>query len=226
MTSHTDHSLRRDAVSQPSPDPGNATLFGLVRHAETMWNRERRIQGSNDSPLTEQGRREASQWGALLQPQGWQRILASDLGRTRATVKRLNRHLDLPIRFDPRLRELDWGEWTGRCIDDLVANCRDEVDASYKEGWFFAPPGGENRASLRNRAAEALAGAHRRWSGHRILVVCHEGVIKALIYHLLGRQYRADDPPLRLRKKHLHRIVCDAEGLHVDNLNALCLEKM
>ena len=72
------------------------TTFGLIRHARTVWNRERRIQGWSDSPLTPEGERQAELWGAHLQATPWTLILASDTGRAQATARIINRRLDLP----------------------------------------------------------------------------------------------------------------------------------
>ena len=81
----------------------SATRFNLIRHAETTWNRERRVQGQLDSPLTPDGRQQADQWGRTLKRLPWDCILASDTGRAVATATINNVHLNLAIETDPRL---------------------------------------------------------------------------------------------------------------------------
>ena len=69
-------------------DPYKITRFGLIRHAQTVWNREKKIQGHSDSPLTADGENQAGRWGMILQQYSWDRILASDTGRALETAKK------------------------------------------------------------------------------------------------------------------------------------------
>ena len=64
-------------------DQNKITRFGLIRHAQTIWNREKKIQGHSDSPLTADGEKQALSWGQALAQFPWSRILASDAGRAR-----------------------------------------------------------------------------------------------------------------------------------------------
>ena len=118
------------------------TTFGVIRHAQTEWNRERRIQGWSDSPLTLEGERQAEGWGAHLQTMPWTLVLASDIGRALATARIVNRRLGLPLLTDHRLRELDWGQWTGKTVRQLRGEVPDIVAAQERAGWDFQAPGG------------------------------------------------------------------------------------
>ena len=71
-------------------DPNKITRFDLMRHAQTEWNREKKIQGLCDSPLTAVGERQASAWGRLLAQYSWDRILTSDSDRALTTAERIN----------------------------------------------------------------------------------------------------------------------------------------
>jgi len=86
-------------------DNRKITRFGLVRHAETVWNREKRIQGQSDSALTDRGSEDADNWGRRLSRFSWDRILMSDSGRAVETAETINHHLQAPAESDPRLRE-------------------------------------------------------------------------------------------------------------------------
>jgi probable phosphoglycerate mutase len=79
----------------------------LVRHGETQWNAERRIQGQSDSPLTPHGERQAWQVGERARTLGITHIIASDLGRTRRRQRSSPCGCDVIL--DSRLRELDMG---------------------------------------------------------------------------------------------------------------------
>lgn len=199
------------------------TRFGLLRHAKTVWNQEGRIQGQWDSPLTPEGEARAGEWGVLLSKCPWDCILASDLGRTRRTAEWINQTLALPLSIDPRLREMDWGDWSGKTF----ARVREENPTLWNEmqgaGWSFRPPGGEDRSEVWNRSREALAEARRRWPGRRILVVTHEGVIKCLIYRLLDRRFLPAEPSV-LEPVQLHRLIHGEGGLGIERINAFSLD--
>jgi probable phosphoglycerate mutase len=205
-------------------DPFETTRFGLVRHAQTIWNREKKIQGQNDSPLTSDGRIQALQWGQLLKPFPWNRILASDIGRAVETAKIINRGLRIPLQTDTRLREQDWGQWTGETILSLQTDSPLELDNQIRAGWAFRPPGGENRRSVLGRSRQALLAAAEKWPGSTILVLTHEGVVKSLIYHLCGRRYLPGEPAI-IKPYQMHWLVHNADGLKIEEINALALEK-
>jgi broad specificity phosphatase PhoE len=130
----------------------------LVRHGQTEFNRERRIQGRFDSPLTELGVRQARAVAGLLQdlirePAGW-RIVASPLGRASATAAIVGQRLGLPVELEDRLREISWGEFDGRL--------RGELEVEYPEtfgrsGWAFDVPSGETYEEVADRVAAWLA---------------------------------------------------------------------
>ena len=200
----------------------HTTQFGLIRHAQTIWNREKRIQGHSDSPLTAEGKRQTSSWGQILSQFSWDRMLASDTGRALATGERINAFLKIPIETDHRLREQDWGCWVGKTIAQVKAEHPLELAEQISAGWNFRPPGGEDRKSVLARSQLALQGAFERWPGENILVVTHEGVIKSLVYHLSGRKFLPTETPL-LKSYRLHRLVCNRDGLRLEAPNALVL---
>ena len=201
----------------------NNTRFGPVRHAQTIWNREKKIQGQKDSPVTAQGCSQALRWGELLKPFPWNRILASDIGRAMETAKLINQALKVSLTADARLREQDWGQWTGETISGLQAETSQELEAQVSAGWAFCPPGGEDRGSVLERSRQAVFAAAEKWPGDTILVVTHEGVVKSLIYHLCGRKYLPGEPAI-IKPYQLHWLAVDAEGLKLDQMNALALE--
>jgi probable phosphoglycerate mutase len=198
------------------------TRFGLVRHAETFWNREKRIQGQSDSALTDKGKQDADNWGRRLSRFSWDGILMSDSGRAVETAARINNHLQAPIESDPRLREQDWGRWTGRIISQIETEVSSLLQEKQMRGWKFCPPGGEDRLSVWHRSRSALTEAANRWRGDTILIVTHEGVIKSLIYHLSGRHFLPDEPAL-LKSYNLHWLIFSNNVLRIEEVNALAL---
>ena len=199
------------------------TRFGLIRHAQTDWNRGKKIQGQSDSPLTADGKKQASSWGQRLLQFPWDRILASDTGRALATAERINAFLNIPLETDPRLREQDWGDWVSKTIPQIQTEASQVLEEQINAGWNFCPPGGESRDSVLKRSQEALMEAADRYPGDNLLVVTHEGVVKGLIYHLCGRKFLPTEPPL-LKSYRLHWLVFDREGLQIEKVNALKLD--
>ena len=89
------------------------TALLLVRHGETDWNADGRLQGHTDRPLSEFGRRQARQLAQELADENLDAIYASDLSRARETAEIVGKRLELAVVLDPALREKDWGSWEG-----------------------------------------------------------------------------------------------------------------
>jgi probable phosphoglycerate mutase len=192
--------------------------YGLLRHGETVWNSEKRVQGQGDSPLTATGKKELERWARYLEQGCWQRILSSDLGRVQETVAILNSRLQLPVTCDKRLREQNWGNWEGLKVDDVRREYADELARQTMAGWDFRPPEGESRREVCDRVLAALLSSRSTCHEQKILVVCHLGVIKCLVYHVAGRKFLPDEP-LLVEKNCLHEVVYAPDGYHLSSLN-------
>jgi probable phosphoglycerate mutase len=199
------------------------TRFGLIRHAETVWNREKRIQGQLDSRLTAAGRRQAEAWGYLLKACRWDMCICSDLDRARATATIVNRIFNLPITCEAGLREQNWGRWSGRSIAQLKKEVPDLLIRLTMQGWQFRPPGGEDRESVWERGQRVLKAAAEKWPGTTILVVTHEGLIKCLVYRLMQRRFLPTEPRI-LKPAHLHWLVCSRGQIEIEKINAVALD--
>ena len=164
-----------------------AVLY-FVRHGETDWNVEGRLQGQTDTPLNDRGLAQGEEAGrrlrTLVADPARLDYVASPLERTRSTMERLRRTLDLDpgaYRLDDRLKEISFGAWEGLTWREVRA--RDPAGAAGRERckWSFVPPGGESYAMLRERVAPLLAALDRD-----TVVVSHGGVARALLAHLTG----------------------------------------
>jgi probable phosphoglycerate mutase len=191
------------------------TVLYLLRHAETQWNRDKRIQGQWDSELHPDGHAAAVAFAPLLEGLGFSRILSSDLGRAKFTAGIFNLRLRLPVTLERRLREQHFGQWTGKYWRDIP---EEDKLAATAAGWDFRPPGGEARSEVRQRAEHALIDAARINPGRTLLVVTHQGVLKAVLYDLLGRDYTLD-APAAFDLSRLQRLVCQDGVLAVDALD-------
>ena len=149
----------------------------LVRHGESIWNATRRLQGQADMPLSERGMAQARALAPLINRLAPDVALTSDLQRARLTAALLG-YPD--ARPEPLLREIEVGDWTGQEISAL--------DAVQFQGWragSYAPQGGETWPSFRDRAQSAVIAAQANRQD-TILMVCHGGVIRALLDGLIG----------------------------------------
>jgi 2,3-bisphosphoglycerate-dependent phosphoglycerate mutase len=158
----------------------------LVRHGETVWNRERRHQGTWDSPLTARGIAQSKALAARVALQELEALYSSDLGRAIATARHIAAASGLELRRDPRLRERHHGIFQGRTVPEIEEGFTDDYEL-YKTGPAdYAIPGGESIQSHFDRVwpcIEEIAGLHR---GGRVAVVTHGGVLGLLVRHILG----------------------------------------
>jgi probable phosphoglycerate mutase len=188
----------------------------LVRHGQTEFNRERRIQGHVDSPLTELGMRQARAVAGLLADlirgeAGW-RIVSSPLGRAAATAEIIGERLALPVELDARLKEMSWGPHDGRLRRELEL---EHPETFGRTNWAFDAPGGE--------AYEAVAARVGAWLAElppeperRIIAVSHgiTGRVLRGLYANLGRDQAAtqdvpQDAVFLLQHGRVGRIDCE-----------------
>ena len=147
------------------------TTLLLVRHGETDWNAEGRLQGHTDRPLSDYGRRQAQQLAGGLEDEELEAIYSSDLARARETAEIVGERLGLPVVLDPDLREKDWGTWEG-----LNSVERDSVE--------FV---GESTEAHQERMLEALRRIAERHPGdRRVLVVTHGGSMRRVQTAAMG----------------------------------------
>ncbi|MCV3273756.1 histidine phosphatase family protein [Roseobacter sinensis] len=152
----------------------------LVRHGQSEWNAARRLQGQADIGLSELGRAQADMLRPVIEAITPCRVVSSDLKRVRETGDRLG--VSAP-RLTQDLREIDVGDWTGRAIEDIQAN-DDEAYQGWRAG-THVPPGGESWASFTDRVT-AVIEQECRTPCRDLLVVCHGGVIRALLQRYIG----------------------------------------
>ena len=147
------------------------TALLLVRHGETDWNADARLQGQTDRPLSDFGRRQARQLADELAEEQFEAIYSSDLSRARETAEIVGERLGLAVVLDPDLREKDWGTWEG-----LTAVERDRVE--------FV---GESTEAHQERILRALRRISERHPGDgRVLVVTHGGSMRRVQTAALG----------------------------------------
>ena len=176
----------------------------FVRHGETAYNAENRLQGQLDIPLNARGREQARSVGRTLGARIGNEIerleaagafIASPLVRARQTMDIVRDAIGLSpgcYRLDARLKELSFGVWEGLTWREIEAGDPNDVRARSKDKWSFAPPNGESYAMLAQRV--------RTWLDELTgdaFVVSHGGVARALMALIAGvAPAKAADAPI------------------------------
>ena len=156
------------------------TRIIAIRHGETTWNVDTRIQGHLNIPLNDTGRRQAHRMALALRDDPITAIYASDLARAWETAQYLGRALRVEVTREEGLRERGFGEFEGKTYAEIEALLPEQSMRWRQRDPQFAPPGGESLLALRHRvvaAAEELAARH---PGELIALVGHGGVMDVL----------------------------------------------
>ena len=152
-----------------------------IRHGETAWNVDTRIQGQLDIPLNAVGERQAERLAAALAEEGLQAIYASDLSRAHQTAHAVSRATGVPVQSTRELRERAFGDFEGHTYKEIEARWPAESERWRKRDVDFRPGGhGESLRMFYDRcvqAASRLAAAHL---GQTIALVAHGGVMDCL----------------------------------------------
>ena len=147
----------------------------LLRHGETVWNTEQRLQGQLDSPLTETGQRQAEGHGEKLRsllPGDSFRLVSSPLGRTVATAKIVAAKIGIKpehIELEDRLKEVSFGNWEGKTRSEVMKTDLSRFESRLKDRWSVRPPGGENYQDVAIRLQSWLS----ELNDETIVVVSH-----------------------------------------------------
>jgi len=163
-------------------------LLYYIRHGETDWNREARLQGQREVPINATGRAQAHASGDILRdliargPRIELDFVASPLGRARETMEIVRATLGVDpasYRVDGRLREIAFGSWEGFTLDELRRTSPDAVEAREHDKWEFVPPGAESYAAMSRRVRDWYDELERD-----TVAVAHGGVLRGLIVQL------------------------------------------
>ncbi len=162
------------------------SIIYLVRHGETEWNQDQRIQGKADIPLNARGRRQAEALAGRLADVPLEYIYTSDLSRARVTAELIaaQQPRAVPLVALPALRECDYGLWEGLTRPEVAGRFPDDWSDWQKQGGSGRPTGGEDIAALADRTGrifDEVAG-----EGKTILISAHRGSLRAILCHALG----------------------------------------
>ncbi|MGE7945662.1 histidine phosphatase family protein [Lysinibacillus sp. NPDC093688] len=162
------------------------TTFYLVRHGETMWNKEQRLQGWLDSPLSENGILQTEKLRDHLKNISFTAAFSSSSGRAKETLQILLTDLQLPINYEDNLREIFLGDWQGKKVEDIMTSHPDyELYTNYP-GQFVATHT-ESFGMVTERAMCSLKKIAEKYPENNVLIVSHAVTIKCIINAILGR---------------------------------------
>ncbi len=153
----------------------------LIRHGETLWNRERRMQGQRDSPLTDTGMHQARCLGRRLADLSFSVLYSSDLGRAYETARSVAGVTGHDIAAEPRLRERHFGVFEGLTTDEIASRFPAEYDCFKSRNPAYVIPGGESAQQFRDRCLAVLEDIAERHSGETVAVVTH-GLVLDIAY--------------------------------------------
>jgi len=166
------------------------TEIWFIRHGETVWNVERRLQGWQDTALNDTGRAQAAQLAARLREQAggqpFAALYSSDLQRAHHTADPVAEQLGLRVRVEPGIRERGFGVLEGLAID-RVDQLAPEAAAAWKSrDPLRALEGGESLGQFHARVVATIEDLAQRHAGERILAVTHGGVLDIIWRHASG----------------------------------------
>lgn len=159
----------------------------LIRHGETDWNSEQRIQGHTDTPLNARGIEQAGKLAARLAAEEQiDTLYTSPLARARVTAETIAQKLGLGSIPDARLKERFFGELEGLAVSEIERRFPSLYQAWHASKTHFPFPGEENNAEFQSRVQAFLDDVRARHAGARVAIVSHGGTINVFLATLLG----------------------------------------
>ena len=191
----------------------DVTRIIAIRHGETAWNVDTRIQGQLDIPLNDTGRWQAERLArALAAREAIDVVYTSDLLRAWETARPVAEATGAPLHTDEGLRERGFGSFQGKTFTEIEAAMPDEARRWRQRDPFWAPPGGESLTAMRRRVIETLHALASRHVGEQIVLVAHGGVMDVLYRAATGQELQAPRTWL-LGNTAINRLLWSPEGL-------------
>lgn len=156
------------------------TRFYLIRHGQTFWNQENRMQGQHETELTPLGERQAIALGKRLKDIPFDKVYSSPLHRAVKTAELILGNREIPIQLDDSLKEILMGDWQGILIDDLKRDFPEEIDLFWNHPEKYKRETCETYDEVRRRAGQFMEKTAAGNPGKNILVVTHGALLKTL----------------------------------------------
>lgn len=171
----------------PAQVSAEKTTVILVRHGETVYNAQKRVQGFLDIALNENGIKQAKLLAKSLKNYPIDVFIASPLSRAYVTTETVAKLHNMKIAYtDDRLKEINFGDFAGLNPDEQMEKFPKETQQFYSTPWLVTFPNGENFRDLQYRARAALEDAVAKYHGKTIFIGAHSFVNKVIICSVLG----------------------------------------
>lgn len=188
------------------------TRLIVIRHGQTAWNVDTRIQGHLDIPLDDTGRWQAAQLGRALSDEPIAAVYSSDLSRAWETASAVAGHHGLSVVAETRLRERGFGVFEGRTFGEIESHLPEQARRWRERDPEFMPEGGESLLTFRARVGTIVEHLAQRHPGELVTLVAHGGVMDVL-YRLATRQDLQAPRTWLLRNAAINRILWTPSGL-------------
>ena len=162
------------------------TVLILIRHGETIWNTQLRMQGSLDSDLTPKGESQIKSLGEWMKEVPFDYLYCSDSGRARKTAEAISKYTGHKLNFDKRLREKNLGIFEGLTSEEARERYPETFQLFKTAGASYVIDEGESTQQLLDRALEAIEKIRIRHPQKVAVLVTHGGVVRVLMKHVLG----------------------------------------
>jgi len=159
----------------------------LIRHGQTNWNEERRVQGQSESKLTELGIQQAQELGKRISHLPFDQVFCSSSLRTRQTAEHVFANRAIQIDYLDSLREIFLGPWEGQLYDDIANQYPDSHGHFWQQPHKFYVSGAETFYDLQNRAVGAVEKIESEFKQKKVAVVSHGALIKSYLCHVENR---------------------------------------
>ncbi len=170
------------------------TRLIVIRHAETTWNRDKRMQGTTDTPLSDVGRAQAQALGRRLAGRDFSALYSSDLSRARDTARAIAEHTGRELVLDARLQERRFGIFEGLLAAEILSRYPEEHARFTSRDPDYEVPGGESARNFTQRCIGCLAEIAGRHRGEEIVVVTHGLVLDSLYRAAHGLEHGEPRP--------------------------------
>lgn len=163
------------------------TMFYLVRHGETVWNKEQRLQGWLNSPLSMDGIMHAKKLGEQFKEVPFAQVYCSSSERAKESLSYLVQNEKMAINYEDDLREIYLGNWQGKTIEEIQKNDFFDYDIYTNYPGQYIATHTESFGAVTERAMYVLKRIARQYPDDNILIVSHGVTIKCIVNAILER---------------------------------------
>lgn len=161
--------------------PEDRTTIDLIRHGEPVGGI--RFRGHQNDPLSPKGQKQMDD--AIGTYSNWDLVITSPLLRCFEFAQKTATRLQLPLEIEAQFRELDYGSWEGRTADEIREHHSGALENFFRNPIEYPPSGSESLVAFQTRILAAWQNTLSKHHGKRILLVCHGGIIRMVLTHLL-----------------------------------------